>query len=196
MTETTTDNATTSRVPLVEDGLLAKAISWYSRRTYGVDMEPMQALLHHKKATLAIGMFEMRLAKWNSVERPLKGLAELLVASRIGCSWCMDYGYYALRTDGMSREKLEQVATWEEASVFTPLERAVLGYAEAMTNTPPTVTDEIVAGLREQLSDEQLVELTAMIAQENFRSRCNSALGLTSQGFKDHCDLPAPEARR
>ena len=58
-----------------------------------------------------------------------------------------------------------------------------------MTATPPTVTDEMVAGLREELDDAQLVELTAMIAAENLFSRTNSALGLTSQGFKDQCDL-------
>jgi alkylhydroperoxidase family enzyme len=60
-----------------------------------------------------------------------------------------------------------------------------------MTATPPEVTDEMVAGLREQLTDAQLVELTEIISLENLRSRTNSALGLTSQGFKDHCEVPA-----
>jgi alkylhydroperoxidase family enzyme len=53
------------------------------------------------------------------------------------------------------------------------------------------VTDEMVAGLRRQLDDAQLVELTMMVAVENIRSRFNSALGLTSQGFKDRCEIPA-----
>ena len=66
----------------------------------------------------------------------------------------------------------------------------MLEYAEAMTATPPTVTDEMVEGLRAELDDAQLVELTEMISVENLRSRTNSALGLTSQGFKDQCDLP------
>jgi alkylhydroperoxidase family enzyme len=59
-----------------------------------------------------------------------------------------------------------------------------------MTATPPEVTDEMVAGLREDLDDAQLVELTEIISVENLRSRTNSALGLTSQGFKAQCDLP------
>ncbi|MET0840281.1 MAG: hypothetical protein ABWY19_15985 [Marmoricola sp.] len=58
-----------------------------------------------------------------------------------------------------------------------------------MTATPPTVTDEMVEGLRAELDDAALVELTEMISVENLRSRTNAALGLTSQGFKDHCDL-------
>ena len=102
----------------------------------------------------------------------------------------MDFGYYVSRTNGMDAAKLEQVAAWRTSSVYTPLERKVLEYAEAMTVTPPTVTDEMVEGLRAELDDAQLVELTEMISVENLRSRTNSALGLTSQGFTSQCDLP------
>jgi AhpD family alkylhydroperoxidase len=191
MSTTSSQTETTARVPLRTDGLLARAVNWYSRRSYGAEMEPMQALLNHRRVTLTMARFEMSLAKWDQLDRDLKELAQLSVASQIGCSWCMDFGYYVSRTNGMSRQKLEQVATWRESTVFTPLERKVLEYAEAMTATPPTVTDQMVAGLREDLSDAQVVELTSMISVENIRSRTNSALGLTSQGFKAQCDLPA-----
>ena len=50
----------------------------------------------------------------------------------------------------------------------------------------------MVEELRLQITDEQVIELTEMISLENLRSRTNSALGLTSQGFKDHCEVPAP----
>jgi alkylhydroperoxidase family enzyme len=66
-----------------------------------------------------------------------------------------------------------------------------MAYAEAMTTTPLEVTDEMVAGLLQHLDEAQLVELTMMISVENSRSRFNSALGLTSQGFKDRCEIPA-----
>ena len=71
------------------------------------------------------------------------------------------------------------------------LERLVLGYAEAMTATPPAVTDEMVAQLREHLDEAQLDELTAIVAVENQRSRINAALGLTALGFNDRCEIPA-----
>ena len=135
----------------------------------------------------------MAVEKWSKLDDGIKELACLSVASQIGCSWCMDFGYYLSRTNGMSVEKLEQVSTWRESTVYTPLERKVLEYAEAMTATPPTVTDEMVEGLRTELDDAQLIELTEMISVENLRSRTNSALGLTSQGFKDQCDLPPRE---
>jgi len=48
-----------------------------------------------------------------------------------------------------------------------------------------------VQRLSGQLNESELVELTAIVAVENLRSRINSALGLTAQEFKDRCDLQA-----
>lgn len=65
----------------------------------------------------------------------------------------------------------------------------MLGYAEAMTATPPEVTGEQVAHLAEQLGVPAMVELTMMVAVENQRSRFNAAMGLRSQGLSDRCEL-------
>lgn len=189
---TTTNRTSTARVPLEHPGSrLARVLSFWTRRTYGQEMEPMLALLHHRRVTMSVARFEMGIAKWSTLEPGLKELACLSVASQIGCSWCVDFGYYVSRTNGMDAHKLEQVADWRSSTVFTRLERKVLEYAEAMTATPPSVSDEMVTGLRAELNDAQLVELTEIISVENLRSRTNSALGLTSQGFKSQCDLPA-----
>ena len=188
---TSTARTSTARVPLEHPGsLLARVLNLWTRRTYGQEMEPMLAMLHHRKVTTTVARLEMGVAKWSRVDAGLKELAQLSVASQIGCSWCMDFGYYLSRTNGMDVAKLEQVAEWRDSTVYTALERQVLAYAEAMTATPPTVTDEMVEALRAELDDAQLVELTEIISVENLRSRTNSALGLTSQGFKSQCDLP------
>ncbi len=74
--------------------------------------------------------------------------------------------------------------------MFTPLERDVLEYAEAMTLTPPpTVTDEMSARLLDALGPAALVELTAFIALANFATRTNTAFGIESQGFATACGL-------
>jgi alkylhydroperoxidase family enzyme len=86
---------------------------------------------------------------------------------------------------------MRDVPRWRDSDVYTDLERQVMAYAEAVTATPPAVTDRMVADLRRELDDAELVELTMMIAVENVRSRFNSAMGLTSQGFKDRCEIPA-----
>jgi hypothetical protein len=53
------------------------------------------------------------------------------------------------------------------------------------------VTDELTDGLLKYLSMAELVELTAMVAAENLRSRINSAFGLKGQGFSDQCQIPS-----
>ena len=86
--------------------------------------------------------------------------------------------------------KASQVPRWRESDVFTPLERDVLDYAEAMTNTPTTVTDEQAASLLERLGPAALVELTAFIGVANLSARVNTAHGITSQGYSDACEIP------
>jgi len=85
---------------------------------------------------------------------------------------------------------LAQVPTWRTSDAFTPLERRVMEFAEAATATPPEVTDEMTRALRADLGDDGLVELTMLVAVENLRSRFNSTLGLSSQGFSESCRIP------
>ena len=70
---------------------------------------------------------------------------------------------------------------------YSAPERAALAFAEAMTITGQKVTDELFAEARRHFAEAQVVELTAAVALENFRSKFNVALGIESQGF---CVLP------
>jgi alkylhydroperoxidase family enzyme len=62
-------------------------------------------------------------------------------------------------------------------------------YAEAMSKTPPTVSDEMSAALLEALGAPALVELTAVIAGMNLAARTNIALGIRSEEFSAACGL-------
>ncbi len=145
---------------------------------------------HHKPVLKAVMSFEQKVQKWDALDPNLKSYAEMASAGAIGCSWCMDFGYFKAHNDGLDLDKLREVPRWRESDAFTPVERDVLEYAEAMTATPPTVTDELVGRLLDQLGAPAVVELTQMIALENMRSRFNSAAGLASQGYSDVCELP------
>ena len=83
--------------------------------------------------------------------------------------------------------KLAEVATWRESGLFTEAERVALEYAERMTITGQSVDDALFALLKQHYSETQIVELTAAIALENFRSKFNPALGIEAQGF---CLIP------
>jgi alkylhydroperoxidase family enzyme len=172
--------------------LFFRATEWYSKRVYGKVLDPAKALAHNPRVLRSDLRFEQSVAKWDALDPDLKALAEMATSASIGCSWCMDFGYWVSRERGMAREKLLDVPRWRDSEAYTPLERDVMEYAEAMTATPPAVEDELADRLREGLGEPAFVELTAMVAVENLRSRINSALGLTSQGFKDACDLPRP----
>ena len=172
--------------------LTYRLAEWYSRRTYGAVLDPLKAMGHHPRLLIADARFEMAVAKWKELDRSLKDLAEMATAARIGCSWCMDFGYWLSHTHGLPEEKLRAVPRWREhRELFSETELAVLEYAEAMTETEPTVTDELAQRLVGLLGELAFVELTAMVAVENLRSRINSALGLTGQGFSDRCALPS-----
>jgi alkylhydroperoxidase family enzyme len=187
-TDETRRSAVRVPVPMPTD-LFGRAMVWYSRRTYGDVLDNGLALLHNRPVLRAMVGFERRVEKWSALDPQLKTLAEMASASAIGCTWCMDFGWYQSHSKGLDQSKLEAVPGWRDSDVFTELERQVMEYAEAMTATPPTVTDELAEALRSTLGNAAFVELTAMVALENQRSRFNSALGLTSQGFKDRCEL-------
>jgi len=88
---------------------------------------------------------------------------------------------------GAEEEKIREVPGWRESGRFSDTERAALEYAEAMTITGERVSDELFARIRSLFDDAQIVELTAAVALENFRSKFNVPLGIESQGF---CVLP------
>ncbi len=84
-------------------------------------------------------------------------------------------------------EKLGEVTTWRDSALFSEAERLALEYAERITYTDRRVDDALVDQLKKHFTDAQIVELTAAIAMENFRSKFNPALGIEAQGF---CMLP------
>ena len=79
--------------------------------------------------------------------------------------------------------KLAEVATWRASRIFTEPERVALDYAERMTITGQSVDDALFTQLKQHYSEAQIVELTAAVALENFRSKFNPALGIEAQGF-------------
>ena len=84
-------------------------------------------------------------------------------------------------------EKLGEVLAWRDSKLFSPMERAALEYAERITTTGQKVDDALFAELKQHFTDAEIVELTAAIAMENFRSKFNPPLGIEAQGF---CMVP------
>jgi len=89
---------------------------------------------------------------------------------------------------GASEAKIAEVADAATSHLFGESEKTAIEYAEAMTVTDRKVTDQLFARVRAHFTEAQIVELTAAVALENFRSKFNVALGIEAQGF---CALKA-----
>ena len=83
--------------------------------------------------------------------------------------------------------KIREAANWRESTLFSEEERLALDYAERITITGERVDDDLFARLKAKFSEAQIVELTAAVAVENFRSKFNPPLGIEAQGF---CLIP------
>jgi len=132
--------------------------------------EPVEVMWHNPKVAQASLELGAKAGAWNAADDSLKTFAHMAVAAQVGCSWCLDINYFHAQNQNLDLTKASQVSRWRESDVFTPLERDVLEYAEAMTNTPPTVTDELSARLLRQLGPAALVELTVFIGFANMAS--------------------------
>ena len=82
---------------------------------------------------------------------------------------------------GVAEEKIDQLASYATSPLYDEAERAALEYADAMTVTGRDVSDELFARLRRFYTDDEIVELTAVIAWENSSSKFNRALRVPSQ---------------
>lgn len=176
-----------------EAGWLVRLFYRMSRRRYGAVAEPVAVLAHHSKLLTAYGIGEMAVEKTaKALPASVRELAVYRAATRVGCSWCIDFGTMLQRNQGLDIDRLTEIDDYAASPHFTELDRLVIEYADAMTDQPMHVTDEQVAELDRRLGHQGLIELTFMIAIENQRSRFNHALGITAQGFTsgEACAVP------
>jgi alkylhydroperoxidase family enzyme len=99
------------------------------------------------------------------------------------------------RKAGLSDEKLHAVRG-DDMTPFNDTEQLVIELADAITRTPANVSDELYAHLRNQFSEEQLMQLGAQIAFENYRARWNRIFDVESDNlYAPHADQ-LQESRR
>lgn len=172
---------------------LVRLVYRLSRRRLGRDVEPVAVYAHAPGLLVGYGMLEQATAGQDRVPEHLKVLAESKAAALVSCEFCCDIASSIAREAGVSERQLLALPRYAESEEFSELERLVLDYATAMTRTPATVSDELMASLREHFDERQLVELTHVIALENLRARFNSAFDMTPAGFSEGMVCVAPE---
>jgi AhpD family alkylhydroperoxidase len=159
----------------------------------GSGMEPIEIWAYQPKMMMAMGKFNQAVRKGKSVDERLKNLVELKGAQMIGCEYCLDLGSQICRNSGFSDEELLAAgAGYRQSDLFTDREKLALDYAVGVMRTPVEVTDELFTEMRENFSDEQLVEITALLTLVNL-DRLNAAFGIGSAGFSEGMVCVAPD---
>jgi len=178
------------RVPKAEiTGVYGFLLKTFARKMLGTVPDSLAVMWHHPAVLKDMMGFGRKVEKWDRLDRNLASYAHMAAASLIGCSFCLDLHYFMAHNRGLDQAKAREVPRWRESTAFTSLERSVMEYAEAMSRTPLTVTDEMSAALLEALGPAALVELTSRIAVMNSTARGNVALGIESQEFSVACGL-------
>jgi alkylhydroperoxidase family enzyme len=95
---------------------------------------------------------------------------------------------------GMAQEKIDAISSWGVSDLFSPLERAVLTYTDALTLNRGRVDDAVIAVLKEHLSDEQILELTYITTLYVMHATMSNALRLEYDDVPDRIvEVAAPE---
>lgn len=180
-----------TRVPMVElTGVQGALMKRMVTRRFGRVPEPLGVMWNNRpvlKASMGMGR---KAGQWKECDKHLKSYAHMAVVSLVGCTWCLDMAYFTAQNEELDVDKAREIPMWRESELFTALERDVLAYAEALSQTPPTVTDELSGRLLEALGAPALVELTVFASMANQVARTNVALGIESEGFSAACGLP------
>jgi alkylhydroperoxidase family enzyme len=189
------DMTSDTRIPPAEvTGAYGAIVKFAARKMTGKVPDSLGVLWHHQavmKDAMGIGR---KIEKWHELDRTLATYAAMASAATVGCSFCLDLNYFMAHNHGLDEAKVREVPCWKESTVFTARERRVMEYAEAASQTPPAVTDELSDALLAEIGPAALVELAARVAFMNMSARMNIALGIHSEEFAAACGLP-PLAR-
>jgi len=179
-----------SRIPAVEiTGAYGAVMKFAARKMLGDVPESLGVMWNNPTVLKDMMGVNRKADKWNELDENLAVLAEMTAAATVGCSFCLDLNYFMAHNRGLDEAKAREVPRWRDSRSFSPLERNVMAYAEAMCQTPVAVTDELSAQLLQELGAPALLELTARVGIMNMSSRSNIALGIRSQGLADSCGL-------
>jgi len=172
-------------------GLPLGGYPWYARlilrlqrKKYGRELEPALIWGRVPGAFLMLTLLYRALDRDTSPLEPgLRALVQVRVSQINWCAFCVDLNSSAALERHATREKLAALPNYETSPLFTEREQATLAYAEAVTDPARRVDDALFARLRRHLFEQEIIELTALIAFQNMSSKFNAALAVPAQGF-------------
>jgi AhpD family alkylhydroperoxidase len=166
---------------------------WNQKRKYGQILKPALIWARVPRLFAAIAVLYGVLDRKSSpIDPVLRSLITVRVSQINGCRFCIDINSAVLAQRTGSMNKVEALERWQESELFDNQERVILEYVEAVTYTDRQVDENLTQRLYEYFNEDEIVELTGLIAFQNLSSKFNSALDLPAQGF---CRLPESATR-
>jgi uncharacterized peroxidase-related enzyme len=140
---------------------------------------PNSVLIMQRKPDIVRAFVQMAGAIWDprgTVDVRLKRLISHVASRAAGCRYCMAHTAEGAAKVGVEQHKIDAVWEYRTSPLFDDAERAALDVAVAAGCVPNAVTDEMFVALRRHWSDEQVVEIVAVIAMFGFLNRWNDTL--------------------
>lgn len=154
------------------------------RRKYGQELEPAKLWGKSPKVFAALALLYGALDRKSSpIEPELRSLITVRVSQINWCAFCVDINSMTVLKRGSSKAKLNELERFEASELFSVREKAALHYAEVVTLSNKQVSSDDRERLNEFFSEDQVIELTAIISFQNMSSKFNSALDVKPQGF-------------
>ena len=174
--------------PLEHYPWILRPFFWNQKRKYGQVLKPALLWARVPKLFAAVAILYGVLDRRSSPIDPiLRSLITVRVSQINWCLFCVDLNSSVLTKRTGSMEKVEALEHWQDSALFDQKEKIVLEYVEAITYTDQQVNNALVNRLLEYFNEDEIVEITGLIAFQNLSSKFNSALDLPAQGF---CRLP------
>ena len=133
--------------------LFARIGFLYSKWKFGRVPQPLRIAALHSKILKGYSLMEMAQEKAKRVSGAIKILDQVRVATIIGCPFWIDIGSAVSRELGITEEKLQELTNYENSSLFSSEEKAVLKYGDAMTSNPAEIPDEIFKQIKIYFDD-------------------------------------------
>jgi len=133
----------------------------------------------------AVAGFQVYRSSKRKLDPKLRELGQMRAVWGRGSKFVFSQHCKAARSVGLSEEKIAAVPAWQTADCFSPLERAVLAYTDALVYDGGRVADGVFAALKAHLSDEQILEFTYVTALYDMHAVMSRALKLEYDDVDD-----------
>lgn len=156
----------------------------FQKKKYGAILDPI--LLWGRTPRVFMGFLLMQNAlnrKSSHLSPLLRALITVKVSQINQCAFCVDMNSFLVLQRGGSKDKLNALSKFREDPTFTECEKVTLEYCETITLSSQSVSDNLFQNLKVHYNEDEIAELTALIAFQNLSSKFNSALEATAFGF-------------